>query len=108
MANIYYDIRGRDRFTPYIGGGIGFSYNETGDLNITPGGGADGDGTTEFAAALMAGFSYRLSSWWMFDAGYRYLFLGDAKTQPPGTANSMQIDDIRAHELRFGVRYEFQ
>ena len=56
----------------------------------------------------MAGFSYRLSSWWMFDAGYRYLFLGDAKTQPPGTANSLQIDDIRAHELRFGVRYEFQ
>ena len=76
----------------------------TGGVTTTTG----GDGTTAFAAALMAGFSYRMNNRWMFDAGYRYLFLGDAKTESSATAGSLRIDDIRAQEFRLGVRYEFQ
>jgi len=107
LTNLYYDMLGRDRFTPYVGGGIGFSYNETDTLTTSAGGNTSGSGSTEFAAALMAGFSYRMDDRWMLDAGYRFLFLGDAKTKS-GSANSMRIDDIQVHELRFGVRYEFQ
>ncbi len=108
LANLYYDMRGRDRLTPYVGGGIGFSYNETGDHTTSAGPVTTGHGQAEFAAALMAGFSYRMDDRWMFDAGYRYLFLGDAKTKSTFTTYGMKIDDIRAHELRAGFRYEFQ
>lgn len=108
LVNVYYDFRGRDRFTPYVGGGIGVTFNETDDHTVSTGGTSSGKGTTEFAAALMAGFSYRMNSWWMFDAGYRYLFLGDAETKSSGATGKLLIDDIRAHELRVGVRYEFQ
>jgi outer membrane protein W len=31
LANLYYDFRARDDFTPYIGARLGFSYNETVD-----------------------------------------------------------------------------
>ena len=108
MANVYYDLQGRNRLTPYVGGGIGFAYNETDTHTISTGGSTSGHGQAEFAAALMAGFSYRMNDSLLFDAGYRYLFLGDAKTESAGTTNWLSIDDIRAHELRLGVRYELQ
>lgn len=108
LANIYYDLQGRHRLTPYVGAGIGFAYNETDTHTINGGGGTSGNGQTEFAAALMAGFSYRMNEQWMFDAGYRFLYLGDAKTESAVAANELHIDNIQAHELRFGVRYEFQ
>ncbi len=108
LANVYYDLRGREGLNPYIGAGIGMSYNETDAHTINGSAGTNGHGQAEFAAALMAGFSYRMSEQWMLDAGYRYLFLGDAKTESGGAASELHIDDIRAHELRFGVRYEFQ
>lgn len=31
LANLYYDFRAREDFSPYIRAGLGFSYNETGD-----------------------------------------------------------------------------
>lgn len=108
LANVYYDMRGRDRLSPYVGGGIGFAYNETDNHTISTGGNLRGHGQAEFAAALMAGFSYRIDEQWMFDAGYRYLFLGDARTESTPAINRLKIEDIQAHELRFGVRYEFQ
>jgi opacity protein-like surface antigen len=108
LTNLYYDFRGRDRFTPYVGGGIGLAYNETNNLITNAGTSARGGNSTEFAAALMAGFSYRLDDSWMLDAGYRFLFLGDTKTSSSVNANSMHIDDIKVHELRIGVRYELQ
>ena len=92
LANVYYDIRERDSFTPYVGAGIGFTYNKMDRRSIVTGGvttTTGGDGTTAFAAALMAGFSYRMNNRWMFDAGYRYLFLGDAKTESSATTGSL-------------------
>ncbi|MHA1164844.1 MAG: outer membrane protein [Alphaproteobacteria bacterium] len=108
LANVYYDFQGRNRLTPYVGGGIGFAYNETDNHMINGGGGTSGHGQAEFAGALMAGFSYRMNDSWLLDAGYRYLFLGDAKTESTATTNGLKIEDIRAHELRFGFRREFQ
>lgn len=111
LANVYYDIRERDGFTPYVGAGIGFTYNKMDRRSIVAGGvttTSGGDGTTAFAAALMAGFSYRMNSGWMVDAGYRYLFLGDATTESSATTGSLRVDDIQAQEFRLGFRYEFQ
>lgn len=112
LANLYYDILSRDRFTPYVGAGIGFSYNETDELAIllggAPAGSVGGDSTTDFAAAAMAGFSYKMSEGWLVDAGYRYLYVGDAKTGDNAAIRTLKIGDIGAHEIRVGLRYEFR
>lgn len=110
LANIYYDLRGRDDFTPYLGAGFGFTFNETNGQRIKLGGAvtgsAGGDTNLALAAAAMAGFSYRMNDGWLFDAGYRFLYLGDAETVRNGTVGALKIDDLFAHELRVGFRYE--
>ncbi len=96
LANMYFDIGGRDRITPYFGAGIGFAYNDTGsDTNV------------DLAAAAMAGLSFSIHDGLLLDAGYRFLYLGDAETAPSGAAAALSIDEIYAHELRVGFRYEF-
>lgn len=113
LANIYYDFAAGEDFRPYIGAGIGFSVNETGSLSVFNGGAlvgnVAGQSETSLAAAGMAGFSYKLDGGWLVDAGYRFLYLGDAKT---GNINpvvpEVSIDDISSHEIRFGLRYEFR
>ena len=113
LANIYYDFRTRDEFTPYIGAGIGFSYNETDTLSVFNGGALVGNiagqSETSLAAAGMAGFSYNLQGGWLFDGGYRFLYLGDAKTgNINGVIPEVSVDDITSHEIRIGLRYEFR
>ena len=95
LANLYYDFRGRDHFSPYVGAGLGFTLNEMLD-----------DDNVDLAAALMAGFSYRLREGWLFDAGYRFLYLGEAQTESTGTTGALSVDEIYSHELRIGFRYE--
>lgn len=107
LANLYYDMLGREGFAPYLGVGLGFSYNQTDGRTITPGGvQTGGDDNTSFAFAAMAGFSYRLQDNWLLDAGYRYLYLGDAHTSIGVAPGALDIDGIEAHELRIGMRYE--
>lgn len=112
LVNVYYDVLGRERVTPYIGTGIGFSYNETDGQTITFDGEVTGvtggHSNTDFAFAAMAGFSYRLRDGWLFDAGYRFLYLGDVQTGSSDIIDELRINDLKAHELRFGVRYEFR
>ena len=113
LANIYYDFHSREEFTPYIGAGIGFSVNETDSLSVFNGGAlvgrVAGQSETSLAAAGMAGFSYKFDGGWLVDAGYRYLYLGDAKTgNINGVVPEVSVDDISSHEIRFGLRYEFR
>lgn len=110
LANLYFDFRGRDGFTPYLGAGIGFASNQTnGQIVTTAGvvtGGSGGAEKFSLAGAVMAGFSYRMHDSWLFDAGYRFLYMGDAETNANGATSILFIDDIIAHELRVGFRYE--
>lgn len=107
LANLYYDILSRDRFAPYVGFGFGISYNKTGVRAIAPPvSSTGGDDKTSLALSAMAGFSYRIHNGWMLDAGYRYLYMGDARTGIGLAPGALKIDDIQAHELRIGVRYE--
>lgn len=98
LANVYYDFRGRDDFTPYAGVGLGLSLNEPGN----------NDHLIDLAAAAMAGITYRLSDDWLVDAGYRFLYLGDAKADATATAAETKFSDLMAHEIRLGFRYEFE
>jgi opacity protein-like surface antigen len=104
LANFYYDFGHVGRFTPYIGAGLGFAWNEisrsrsqtleTCDNEAVGPAGCDSGavqgtytpvGATEtasdkadkvtLAAAAMVGFSYEVSDMTSVDLGYRYLFV---------------------------------
>lgn len=113
LANIYYDFGPREHFTPYVGFGLGVVHHETEGRGITingaPFSSSQGDEKTNVAAAAMVGFSYGMKNNWLLDAGYRFLFLGDAETKETvtGAWAPMQIDNIHAHQFRVGLRYDF-
>lgn len=136
LANLYYDFRPFERFTPYVGVGLGTAHHSTsgGQVVATCGGTPcvynGGDNWTP-AGALMAGFSYRIDRGhhapvsikdgpgpmaepgrMHIDVGYRFLYLGDVNTGPvtgvvfatPGP----RLDDVTAHEIRVGLRWDIR
>ncbi|MBS0232975.1 MAG: porin family protein [Proteobacteria bacterium] len=133
LANLYYEFNRGGRFVPYIGGGIGWAHNQTNSGSVIDGGIASsylGQSTDNFAAAAMAGISWKL---WggrdmyvssakddepveintghavYLDFGYRFLYLGDAKTvafDADGETAAEKLKEITAHQFRIGVRYD--
>src|SRR6185436_13582536 len=85
LANIYADLGTWYSFTPFIGAGIGGSYNTISnflDVCTTCAGGGVATGATSskwnFAWALHAGVSYRVSNQLTLEFAYRYVDLGNA------------------------------
>jgi len=118
LANLYYDFNNNSRFTPYLGVGLGFVVHDTNQGKVTNCNctGTIGDNSdTDVAGALMAGVSVSLRDRLKLDAGYRFLYMGSTTSGPltattPGgnvNANDPTIEDIHAHEIRFGLRYDF-
>ena len=107
LVNGYIDLGTYSGLTPYVGAGVGASYLMTSDGRSSDGSTYSGDNTWNFAWALMAGASYAMTEQLSLDVGYRYLDLGDAKTGLIGTTPNTHIDieDITAHEIRVGLRY---
>lgn len=119
LANAYYDFD-MGRFRPYIGIGIGASHNTTSEGDVTAWCGCTGtiaEGKQwSLAGALMTGFSMQVRDRMHVDAGYRYLYLGDAQTGAitgSGANGGLvsagtQISDISAHEVRVGLRWDIR
>jgi len=116
MANLYYDFGDRAHFSPYIGIGLGVARNNTTAGVVTdtcgcgPGTIEEGD-TWSAAGALMAGFSVNMTHGLHLDTGYRFLYLGEAETGPVRAAGAPisddpKVEEIHAHELRVGLRYD--
>ncbi len=127
LANLYYDFDNRSRFTPYIGMGIGFTVNKTTggtvvDTCAVPcytDGRIAGASHNHVAGALMTGFSYNVRDRLHVDAGYRFLYLGEARTGlitgtpvvppvTPLTDSGDRVTDIFAHEFRVGLRWDIK
>lgn len=117
LANMYYDFDHGNRFTPYIGLGLGFARNKTtaGTVDTCGCGTAtiEEGKETHVAGAAMAGFQLKLRDRLSFDAGYRFLYLGSVETgaiiAPTSTAPIAEdptVEDIHAHQIRFGLRYD--
>lgn len=128
MANAYYDFasHGRRGFTPYVGAGIGFVWNQLDRTHTTtvvscdnesPCGGSTAvysatartsANTISLAAAVMAGASYQVSDITSLDVGYRYLFLGgtDFAMGIDGTESRVSIGDQHVHQIRAGLRFD--
>lgn len=132
MANAYYDFNPARGFTPYIGGGIGFVWNEisrsrsqttetcNNEAVECAAGANPGTYTTTstvresdkadkvtLAAAAMAGFSYDVSEMTAVDIGYRYLYLqGTSAVLSIGDQTSrLEIGDQHVHQVRAGLRF---
>jgi opacity protein-like surface antigen len=134
LANLYYDFRPYERFTPYIGVGLGAAYHSTSGGVFTGCGGCgpyDGGSNWSAAGALMAGFSVRIDRGGHerisikdqpvaaepgrlhLDVGYRFLYLGDVHTGgiigagiPP--TPGPRLDDVTAQEIRVGLRWDIR
>jgi opacity protein-like surface antigen len=117
LANIYADLGTWYCLTPFIGAGIGASYNTISnfmDIN-TPNHGvafADNASKWNFAWALHAGISYKVNSQLSLEFAYRYVDLGDALSGDivtyTGTNNIFNPEEfkhITSHDLKFGVRW---
>jgi opacity protein-like surface antigen len=109
MVNGYYDFTvGGVR--PYVGAGIGWARNETGNLTqdfrlgfVNTFSGATRDDT---AFALMAGIGIPYSGWTL-DIGYRYIDLGKFETGNIAAlgVSSGHTGKLSAHEFTLGARF---
>jgi len=118
MANAYFDILPRGRFTPYVGAGIGFVYNDVErthfNQEIIPATGqvftynaAAKDPDWGLAAALMAGVSFAFDHRWALDIGYRAQYLTETQgtdLMPSGELSKATMSDHWDHQVRAGLR----
>jgi opacity protein-like surface antigen len=119
MLNAYLDLIEYYRFVPYVGFGVGASFNKIGTLNTrlfvpgAPVGGAPEvrNGRTQGSLAwqLTLGTAYRVNTDWSADLYYRYSDLGKVQTQKIAGAasNNFATAKLNNHEVMVGVRYTF-
>lgn len=121
MANLYYDFGKMRNIVPYVGVGIGVAHHNMGDVSFALNAGSpvnnlQGSSQTNFAWALMAGAAYQISHRTVLDVGYRYIDMGDVKSQRGNMCNTcvgggsqdrLSVDDITAHEFKVGLRIHF-
>jgi opacity protein-like surface antigen len=120
MANGYYDFGDFYGITPYVGAGIGASYNTIShfrDVNVITGGSGYADDNSEwnFAWALHTGLGFQATERMTIDFGYSFISLGDASTGtihnddgvsfPEGANENIDFNDIYSHDFKLGVRY---
>jgi opacity protein-like surface antigen len=125
LANAYVDLGTWWCITPFIGAGVGTSYNRitgfrddgfssTGAVGNAPAITYFNDaGKWNFAWAAHAGLAYRVNPSLTLELAYSYVDLGDAV---PGNFSaydgsvvnqptSVKFKDITSHDLKFGVRW---
>ncbi len=117
LVNFYVDLGTWWHITPFIGAGVGGSYNTISgftDVNTPNAGVAFGgtDSKWNFAWAVHAGFAYHVTPAFTVELAYRYVDLGDALsgdlitfTGVNNVNNPMHFRDITSHDVRFGVRW---
>jgi opacity protein-like surface antigen len=121
LLNAYVDLGDWYGFSPFIGGGVGFSRNTISgftDLNVPNGGVAFASDNSEwnFAWALQAGLAYHITPAMTVELAYRYLDLGDAQSGdivayngfcPPGGCinNPEKFNDITSQDVKLGLRW---
>ena len=121
LANAYIDLPKFGIMTPFVGAGVGGARVKIADFTdfnpVVPDTATGLSGDTEtwnFAWALYAGLAFEVTPQWTFEVGYRYLNLGDAETEdlvtPLGANfqnNPYNFEDITSHDVKMGVRYQF-
>jgi opacity protein-like surface antigen len=109
LLNVYGDLGTWFGLTPYIGAGVGMSYLRASQFEqhfvLPPSEAVATRGKTNFAWAWMAGLSYRVTSNYHIDLGYRHINLGDALTDTDDFGNQLTFKKLSSDEFRIGFRY---
>jgi len=117
LWNLYFDLGTWHSLTPFIGGGIGASYNTIDgfrDTNVPAAGVAYAKAASRwnFAWALYAGLAYAVTDNLTMEVAYRYLDLGNGETGDITTfngvntiVNPMRFKDITSHDIKLGMRW---
>jgi opacity protein-like surface antigen len=123
LVNAYLDLGTWWCITPFIGVGAGVAYNKIEhfrDTNVIAGGGGWADSGTKanFAWALHAGASYKVTPTFAVDLSYRYLNLGKAETgllvnlDPTVVSgnplHSVTFNNLQSHDVMLGMRWMLQ
>jgi opacity protein-like surface antigen len=129
LANVYADLGTWWCVTPFIGAGAGFAgvklanFQETAIASLSPLFGTNILNANNFAAdqtqwnfawALHAGLSYKVTPGFSVELAYRYLNMGNAQSGAiVGFLNNPQntvfhIDNITSHDFTLGVRWMLQ
>lgn len=114
MFNAYHDLGKMGGFVPYVGAGLGWAYHKMGEVtidNVNTPNRILAEDKLSFAWALMAGVGYQISDRAILDVGYRFIDLGLARGSHGDNTLSwnprLEIDDMRSHEIKVGLRYHF-
>jgi opacity protein-like surface antigen len=116
LVNVYYDITKINRFTPYVGGGVGMSFTSvnapTLSINGSPVGTGSSSSSSDFAWQLALGTGVDITKNISLDIGYRYAYLGSLNQNndfSPYGENAIitRTGNLYAHELQAGMRYRF-
>ena len=123
LANAFIDFGTWWCVTPFIGAGIGGSFNRISsftDIGNSVGLGissttfADDHSKWSFAWAVYAGLAYQVTPNFNVELAYRYVNLGSAQTGPghafdgfPLPSNPFVFDTLTSHDLMLGVRWMF-
>lgn len=123
MANAYVDLGTWWCITPFVGAGVGMSYNTISNFTDIGANGTYLYGTVPSAAyassaskwnlawAAHAGLAYKVNPNLTVELAYSYMNLGDGltgslTTKDGRTANqAMTFKDITSHDVKFGVRW---
>ncbi len=115
LFNGFYDFGNFRGFVPYVGAGIGASYNIVDDVNAAwLQDSIEGDKKLSLAWQVSTGVGYQIRENMILDIGYRYLDLGDARSgridESYGQFNvnpPIRFEDLTSHEIKVGLRYHF-
>jgi len=119
LANAYLDLGTWHGVTPFVGAGVGGSYNTIHsfrDENVPNLGSAYARDASKwnFAWALYAGLAYAVTPNFTVELGYRYVNLGDAQsgdiityTGTNNVYNPMKFKDLSSHDVKLGMRWMF-
>ncbi|MBN8531331.1 MAG: OmpA family protein [Alphaproteobacteria bacterium] len=104
MLNALYDFDTGTPLTPYVGGGVGFTWLNF-DKVTAPGTIFVDDDNTSFAVQGILGASYKMDANYSFFADYRYLVAIDPKFQ--NVAGTTVEADYNTSTVMVGMRYSF-
>ncbi len=106
LFNLYADLGTWYGFTPYIGGGAGFSWMRATQFQSLsmPASVSNNPGTYDFSWDLTVGFSYAVSRQLLIDTSYRYLHIGTPTTEMVNFG-PLDFGSMDAHEFKTGFRY---
>jgi opacity protein-like surface antigen len=117
LANAYWDFDSYKGFKPFVGAGVGFSYNTISnflDVSVANDSVAYGASASKFnfAWALYAGLGYQVNDRLTIEAAYRYIDLGNAASGDliPYVGsnlidNPMEFNHITSHDFKVGFRW---